>query len=198
MAFVQENCYLSKGWLFSSCTSLFWHLFNVLAQTDFWSCYSQSNGCSLSFISVCYILYMLCFLWFVSVVSTSLWPLSCFPGCRHAYWVMGLAPLLCPPFASLAPSPSVQRPPKQRLQHLCRLLTHDFSVFLFYSSVLHLHPCRYCSFVRPSVPPHPATGPSSPLLPTLYMFDRFQVLPNINPNPSLRWQKPIFHLFSYC
>lgn len=55
-----------------------------------------------------------------------------------------------------SPSPRVQTPtslpsppplPPQRTAYVCRLLMHNFSVFLFCSSVLHLHPCRYCSFV---------------------------------------------------
>lgn len=139
---------------------------------------------------------MLCFLWFVSVVSTSLWPLSCFPGCRHAHWVMELAPLLCPPFASLAPSPSVQRPPKQRLQHLCRLLTHDFSVFLFYSSVLHLHPCRYCSFVCP--PPHLLSQVPPLLSSPAYIIYVWQIpgLAQYKSKPQLEVAKThISHLF---
>lgn len=72
------------------------------------------------------------------------------------------------------PSPPECRPsppPSQRTAYVCRLLTHNFSVFLFCSSVLHLHPCRYCSFVLSPHPPPPRTAHyPPPCLPVRCVF----------------------------
>lgn len=90
----------------------------------------------------------MCFYFACATASAPLsWLLSWLLLCTLGY--AGVS-YLWPTF-QLSTIPSVQKTPKAPA-YLCRLLTHNFSVFLFCSSVLHLHPCRYCSFV-PS--PHP-------------------------------------------
>lgn len=94
---------------------------------------------------------------------------SSLPGCVSALW-RGLTGrrLGAPPPTHRPASPRVQTPPglpsppPQRTAYVCRLLTRNFSVFLFCSSVLHLHPCRYCSFVLSPQPPPSRTPPTRP------------------------------------
>lgn len=133
----------------------------------------------------------------ISVFTCSLFLFFCLLICFFAAVLALLQPpswLLQPPCLSLctlgvdgeavgSPSPhTVQPPPEcrpppaslhppllpQRTAYVCRLLMHNFSVFLFYSSVLHLHPCRYCSFVlsphhRHLEPPPPPAQPACAL-----------------------------------
>lgn len=90
-----------------------------------------------------------------ATVSAPLWPLSWLlflADALHTGWQCGLTLSDPQRLSTWPPSPVCRYP--QSTAYLCGLLTHNFSVFLFCSSVLHLHPCRYCSFV-PS--PHPTS-----------------------------------------
>lgn len=108
-----------------------------------------------------------CFMLFCGTVSAPRGPRAgCFPRFSSAHWVTlrfhhGL---FDPHHFSTWPPSRVCRdtPPPKALLISAGFLTHNFSVFLFCSSVLHLHPCRYCSFV-PSTHPHLNAGSPAPL-----------------------------------
>lgn len=142
--------------------------------------------------SFLYVTFMcLCVLWFVppSLHFCSL-PAGCFPGCRSAPWVMTRSAVLWSsapqlPLYSLTTSPECRYPlspptPSKSTASVCRLLTHNFSVFLFCSSVLHLHPCRYCSFVLSPHPPQPRFTPCLCIVDLPYV--RPAVMANANPD----------------
>lgn len=129
---------------------------------------------SASFLCVTFM--CLCVLWFVppSLHFCSL-PAGCFPGCRSAPWVMTQSDHI--PRVQIPPQ--FPHPPKSTAS-VCRLLTHNFSVFLFCSSVLHLHPCRYCSFVLSPHPPQPRFTPCLCIVDLPYV--RPAVMANANPH----------------
>lgn len=124
-----------------------------------------------------------------ATVSTSLWPLSwllswlslCTLGGGRCGLVSNDPKHLS---ARTLPQCADTPPPPQSTAYLCRLLTHNFSVFLFCSSVLHLHPCRYCSFV----PSSPQIHLHLRIVYILYIpawIARLTVMPNANLNHFL-------------
>lgn len=127
-------------------------------------CYNTRSMWSASFckgfalfISHFHLLRLFCICIFIFFVPLSLhlcglWA-GCFPGCCSAHWVtLQLHTRLSDMRHLLAQlRPECADTPEAPLTS-AGFLMHNFSVFLFCSSVLHLHPCRYCSFVPSSHP----------------------------------------------